>query len=58
MSHTYTQNTVHLVFSTKDRRKLIPREFKPGSAPTSLASANKMESSLTQSTEWKITFIS
>src|ERR1700746_1904600 len=28
MSHTYTQNTVHLVFSTKDRRKLIPREFK------------------------------
>jgi putative transposase len=28
MSHTYTQNTVHLVFSTKDRRKLIPKEFK------------------------------
>jgi REP element-mobilizing transposase RayT len=28
MSHTYTQNTVHLVFSTKDRRKLIPTELK------------------------------
>ena len=28
MSHTYTQNTVHLVFSTKDRRNLIPKEFK------------------------------
>src|ERR1700751_4859431 len=28
MSHTYTQNTVHLVFSTKDRSKLIPKEFK------------------------------
>jgi REP element-mobilizing transposase RayT len=28
MSHTYTQNTVHVVFSTKDRRKLIPKEFK------------------------------
>jgi REP-associated tyrosine transposase len=29
MSHTYTQNTIHLVFSTKDRRKLIHKEFKP-----------------------------
>jgi putative transposase len=28
MSHTYTQNTVHVVFSTKDRCKLIPKEFK------------------------------
>ena len=28
MSHTYTQNTVHLGFSTQDRRKLIPKEFK------------------------------
>src|SRR5579862_2974256 len=28
MSHTYTQNTVHVVFSTKDRSKLIPKEFK------------------------------
>ena len=24
MSHTYTQNVVHIVFSTKDRRRTIP----------------------------------
>jgi putative transposase len=29
MSHAYAQNTIHLVFSTKDRRKLITREFQP-----------------------------
>lgn len=29
MSHTYAQNVVHVVFSTKDRRKVIDREFRP-----------------------------
>ena len=29
MSHTYAQNVVHVVFSTKDRRKVIHREFRP-----------------------------
>ncbi len=29
MSHTYAQNVVHVVFSTKDRHKLIPAEFQP-----------------------------
>ena len=29
MSHTYAHNPVHVVFSTKDRRKLIPIEIKP-----------------------------
>jgi putative transposase len=29
MSHAYAQNTIHLVFSTKDRRKLITRKFQP-----------------------------
>ncbi|MGH9745366.1 MAG: IS200/IS605 family transposase [Candidatus Acidiferrales bacterium] len=29
MPHTYAQNVVHVVFSTKDRRKSIPREFLP-----------------------------
>ena len=29
MSHTYAQNVVHVVFSTKDRRKAIDREFRP-----------------------------
>ena len=29
MSHTYGQNVVHVVFSTKDRRKTIPAEFQP-----------------------------
>jgi putative transposase len=29
MSHTYTQNVVHLVFSTKDRRGSIPKDFQP-----------------------------
>ena len=28
MSHTYQHNPVHIVFSTKDRRKLIPAESK------------------------------
>ena len=29
MSHSYVQNIVHLVFSTKERRKLIAAEFQP-----------------------------
>lgn len=29
MSHTYAQNVVHIVFSTKDRKKLLDREFRP-----------------------------
>jgi putative transposase len=29
MSHTYSHNLVHIVFSTKDRRKLIPAHFQP-----------------------------
>ena len=29
MSHSYLHNPVHLVFSTKERRKLIPRESQP-----------------------------
>jgi len=29
VSHSYVQNNVHLVFSTKERRKLIPAEFQP-----------------------------
>ena len=28
MSHTYFQNVMHIVFSTKERRKLIPTEMK------------------------------
>lgn len=28
MSHTYFQSLMHVVFSTKDRRKMIPREMK------------------------------
>ncbi len=29
MSHTYSQNVIHVVFSTKDRRKSISPEFQP-----------------------------
>lgn len=29
MSHSYAQNHVHLVFSTKNREKLLTREFLP-----------------------------
>jgi len=29
MSHTYAQNVVHVVFSTKDRHKAIGKEFQP-----------------------------
>ena len=29
MSHTYAHNPVHVVFSTKDRRKTVPGEMKP-----------------------------
>ena len=29
MSHTYAQNLVHLVFSTKGRSRAIPKEFQP-----------------------------
>jgi len=29
LSHTYAQNVVHVVFSTKERRLLIGKEFQP-----------------------------
>jgi putative transposase len=29
MPHTYAQNSIHIVFSTKDRAKLIPKDFQP-----------------------------
>ena len=29
MSHTYAQNVIHVVFSTKERRKTISLEFQP-----------------------------
>jgi putative transposase len=29
MPHTYAQNVIHVVFSTKDRRKTISKEFQP-----------------------------
>ncbi len=29
MSHTYVQNVVHVVFSTKDRHKAISKELRP-----------------------------
>lgn len=29
MSHSYAHNPVHLVFSTKERRKSIPKELQP-----------------------------
>src|SRR5208283_1995500 len=29
MSHTYSQNVLHVVFSTKDRQKTISPEFQP-----------------------------
>lgn len=29
MSHTYAQNVLHIVFSTKERQRLIKKEFQP-----------------------------
>ena len=29
MSHTYAQNVIHVVFSTKDRRKLMSADLRP-----------------------------
>jgi REP element-mobilizing transposase RayT len=29
MPHTFAQNVIHLVFSTKDRAKLIPKDLQP-----------------------------
>ena len=29
MSHTYSQNVLHVIFSTKDRQKIISPEFQP-----------------------------
>ena len=29
MPHTYAQNAIHVVFSTKDRRKIISKELQP-----------------------------
>jgi putative transposase len=29
MLHTHTQNTLHIIFATNDRRKSIPNDFQP-----------------------------
>ena len=29
MPHSYAQNVVHVIFSTKDRRRLLSKEFQP-----------------------------
>jgi REP element-mobilizing transposase RayT len=29
MSHSYARNAVHVVFSSKERRKTLPKEFQP-----------------------------
>jgi putative transposase len=29
VSHSYSQNHVHLIFSTKNRQELVPKEFQP-----------------------------
>ena len=59
MSHTYVQNVIHVVFSTKDRRKTIS----PGisAAPVGLRRGNMQESlafMFMRWGEWRITFIS
>ena len=43
MSHTYAQNTVHVVFSTKERRRSISPELQSASGATSRASAKNVE---------------
>ena len=43
MSHTYAQNVIHVVFSTKDRRKLMSGEFRPRMWAYAAGVCNKLE---------------
>ena len=71
MPHTYAQNTLHIIFSTKDRRFTLrpcrwqgrmgnpfPKIFNETSGPTSPASAKITESSRTPSAAPPTTSIS
>jgi hypothetical protein len=57
MSHTYSQNVVHVVFSTKDRRKSIPRSFNHACGPTPQASAQNSAFRFMRWAWRRITFI-
>jgi putative transposase len=43
VSHTYAQNVIHVVFSTKDRRKLMSGEFRPRMWAYAAGVCNKLE---------------
>jgi len=57
VSHTYAQNVVHVVFSTKGRHKTMDREFRPNYGPTLRAFVESWTSMFILWVEWKITFI-
>ena len=42
MSHTYAQNVIHVVFSTKDRRKLMPNGLRPRMWPYATGVCNNL----------------
>ena len=56
MSHSYMHNPVHLVFSTKQRGKLIPRQSQPQLWAYLLVFARSNGSSSMRSALWKTPF--
>ncbi len=56
MSHTYAHNPVHVVFSTKERRKPIPKESQAGLWAYRREFARSKGFSCTKSEGWKTTF--
>ena len=59
MSHTYSQNVIHVVFDTKDRRKSISPEFQPRRMWAYVAGICKSSAFWFMPWEaWRITFIS
>jgi REP element-mobilizing transposase RayT len=56
MSHTYAHNPVHIVFSTKGRRKLISKQLQPNLWAYLAGVCKKQRSSCMRSAAWKTTF--
>jgi hypothetical protein len=58
MSHSYAQNHIHLVFSTKNREKLFAGDFLPRLWAYTAAVCKNHDLLTFLSAAWKTTFIS
>ncbi|HEY1528774.1 MAG TPA: hypothetical protein VGH51_21330 [Candidatus Angelobacter sp.] len=56
MSHSYSQNHLHIVFSTKDRQKLIEPALRPNLWSYMAESAETMDSWCWRMAAWRTTY--